>query len=247
MALTVGQASDKERSAALDHLLHKYHPALMAYARSQIGISQESAEDLVQGFILEKVLQQNLLAHADRKKGRFRNFLLQVFSNYVRSQMRYEHAQKRNVSESRKHNVADDPNIVSCASGITREYNLAWARQIIAEAVERMRSECRTKNRGDLWEIFQNRVLRPILEEEDPLSYKALVGKYQFGSPTQAFNALLTAKRMFKRCIEAAVRDTVESDELVEREIRDLRSIFASDAEVAMGPNNAGERRSEVP
>ena len=55
----------------------------------------------------------------------------------------------------------------------------------------------------------------------------SLVAKHGFQSPIQAANALITAKRMFKRVLEEVARDTVETDAEVAEEIRELKRILS--------------------
>ena len=106
-------------------------------------------------------------------------------------------------------------------------YNLEWARHTLAEARARMRRECETKGRLDLWEIFDGRIVQPLLGAGNALPYEILVARYGFQSPMQAANALITAKRMFRRLLAEVVRDTVETDAQVEEEIRELKRILS--------------------
>jgi hypothetical protein len=90
-----------------------------------------------------------------------------------------------------------------------------------------MRRECEQKGRMDLWEIFDGRVVQPLLGAETTLPYETLVQRYRFESPLQASNALITAKRMFRRNLEEVVRDTVETEAEVDQEIRELKRILS--------------------
>ena len=62
----------KARQRALGDLLQRYLPALRAHLVFKKRIDQERAEDLVQGFVTNKVIEQGLIARADPGKGRFR-------------------------------------------------------------------------------------------------------------------------------------------------------------------------------
>src|SRR4051812_38640775 len=67
-----------EARAALDVLLRRYAPALRAHLLLDRRMSgdRSKAEDVLQGFVADKVLERNLIALADRERGRFRTFLL---------------------------------------------------------------------------------------------------------------------------------------------------------------------------
>jgi hypothetical protein len=64
------------RRQALDELLRRYCPALLAHLVRNKQMDVHSAEDLLQGFISDKILERDLLAQAGPGKGRFRSLLL---------------------------------------------------------------------------------------------------------------------------------------------------------------------------
>ena len=63
------------RREALGVLLRRYVPALRAHLVVQKRVPRDAAADLIQGFVCDKVVEQGLLAGADRCKGKFRSFL----------------------------------------------------------------------------------------------------------------------------------------------------------------------------
>ena len=73
---------------ALDELLGLYLPALKRFSVTSLHLPPDRAEDMVQGFVADKVIEQKLLRQADRSKGKFRSFLLRCFTNYVNSKQR---------------------------------------------------------------------------------------------------------------------------------------------------------------
>ncbi|WP_193213099.1 RNA polymerase sigma factor [Luteolibacter marinus] len=92
----VGEAArtgDAGAKQALGSLFVTYWKPLYRYARRQ-GKSPEDAEDLVQGFF-EHLLEGDGLRKVDRDRGRFRAFMLGSLKNYVASEWRREHRQKR--------------------------------------------------------------------------------------------------------------------------------------------------------
>src|SRR3954452_18501690 len=83
-------ANDDARRRALATLLARYLPALRSYLRAKHRVDPDRADDLVQGFLTDKVLEQDLIRQADRGRGRFRTFLLTALDNYVTSHVRRE-------------------------------------------------------------------------------------------------------------------------------------------------------------
>ena len=82
-----------EARRALDDLFRIYWKPLYRYVR-RTGKSPEDAEDLVQGFF-GLLVSGDGLRLADRERGRFRAFLLVAMKNFVASEWRREHRQKR--------------------------------------------------------------------------------------------------------------------------------------------------------
>src|SRR5947208_3626715 len=81
------------RDDALAKLLERYLPALRAHLTLEKRIRPpERADDLLQGFVADKIIEQRLLDHADEGRGKFRSFLLVTLNNYVISQHRGDNA-----------------------------------------------------------------------------------------------------------------------------------------------------------
>lgn len=216
-----GGKSDPSR-VALSELLRRYWPALRAHLVDYKRVPLDRAEDLLQGFVADKILQRGLLALADRRRGRFRTFLLTALDRYVVSQYRRDTAEKRGapvgLGDAGQLAVADATDPAS-----SRAWDEAWARQVIAEAISRMKSECEAAGRHDLWGIFEDRVVKPALEDRAPAPYGEVLDRYGFLSPSQAANALITARRRFVRILRSVVAEYVDGDEEVEAEIAELR------------------------
>lgn len=215
------------REKALDELLSLYYPVLRKFLVAGMGIAPDIAGDLLHGFVADKVLARNTLAQARQEKGRFRNFLFKTIKNYVIGELRKQQALKRAPADAPDSGSEELHRIPSGDIAQEDLYNLEWARHTLTEALARMRRDCEQKGRLDLWEIFDDRVVQPMLGSANALPYEALVQKYRFDSPTQAYNALMIAKRIFKRLLEEVVRDTVETDAQVEDEIRELKRILS--------------------
>src|SRR5205814_10710398 len=75
--------------------LTRYMPALRSYLVFRKRIDPHKADDLLQGFLLSKVIEQDLVASADRTRGKFPSFLVTALNRYMVSQSREETAQKR--------------------------------------------------------------------------------------------------------------------------------------------------------
>ena len=98
----VHEGSDEARMEALGELLQRYLPVLHWYLGRHPGLDAHRREDLVQGFVASKILEQSILERADRSRGRFRTFLLNAFQNYIRDEVRRASAARRPAAAPRR-------------------------------------------------------------------------------------------------------------------------------------------------
>lgn len=210
---------------ALAALLSRYRPALKAHLMFAKRFSPEHAEDLLHDFIADKVLRHSLLAGSDSGRGRFRTYLLTALDRYAVSAYRRDAAQKR-APEGGFVELEDFDVPVGSAEQSSAG-DVEWARQVIAEALQRAQIECEATGRANSWSMFEARVVGPLLHGEPPPIYEKLVEQLGFQSPLQASNALTTAKRIFSRTLREVVAEYVESEEAVETELHELRAILS--------------------
>ncbi len=222
-----GEASDGERQA-LNRLLIRYLPALKSHLVSCMKIAPDAAEDLLQGFMSDKVLERNLFAKADRARGKFRTFLLQALRHYAISAIRRERAKKRTPDRAFSLDAEEAWEPASAEGDASAAFDVAWAREVLTAALERMKCECAASGRSDMWGVFEARVLAPALGDTPAMSYEELVTRFQFQSPVQAANVLVTAKRAFLRALRSVVKEYIRDAGLVDAEIRELKGILSS-------------------
>jgi DNA-directed RNA polymerase specialized sigma24 family protein len=234
-----GTAAEPEaRRQALAVLLTRYLPALRSYLRLVRQIPSADADDLLQAFITDQFLQRDLLARADRSRGRFRTLLLTCLNNFVATRARTAAARTADLlaepplADGR---VPEPPLAVECA----------WARALVHEVLEAMREECARTGRPDIWAVFEGRVLAEIFADGTCVSYKELAARLHLGSPGQAANLLVTAKRMYARLLRAAVSEYELEPEDVDAEIADLRRILQSRGDAVEEPSRDGVARRE--
>jgi len=226
----VARAGDRNRETwtnALEAITLLYRPVLVWHLVSRLRIPPDRAEDLVQTFLLEKLLAQNVLRQASPTKGRFRSFILKVFSNFAMSQLREQQALKRRPSSPDAERLDDLPDLPSGEPPLADSFDALWARQVLARTMERIREECQPKDRQVLWDVLEARILGPILGDTPLMPYDELVAKFGLRSPSEASNLLITAKRMFARVLREVVRETVSDEEEVEAEIMELKRILS--------------------
>lgn len=224
----VARASDGSRESqevALEQLLRRYLPALRAHVVRVLRVPADDVDDLVQGFICDRIVAEGLIAGADQNRGKFRTYLLTALDRHVARVRRYDRAAKR--SPSAPSNSLDDDSVIEPTAGPipSETFDIAWAKQVVAQAIEQMRKEC-SSGRPDIWGVFQARVLSPMLEGTEPTPYPQLVESLRLVSADVAANLTVTGKRMFARHLRAIVGQYA-SDAEIEQEIAELRQILA--------------------
>ena len=222
-----GKSQTVRSLTALNELLRQYCPALKTHLTRHLKVPPERADDLIQSFVTEKILVKDLLKRVHRGKGRFRSFLLKSFSNFLVSEIRKDKAQKRAPHSAANVSLSEYEDYVAVTPETDVGLNKAWAQQVIAQALDRMRSTCESKGRLDIWGVFEGRILDPILSNSEPVSYEDLAERFGFAAPLQAANALTTAKRSFKQALDRTVADTVADDTHIEAEVADLMTILS--------------------
>lgn len=222
-----GQPESPLKRVALGTVLAVYLPVLRTHLVSQFRVNEDQANDWLQSFVLEKVLEKNLIAEADSRRGRFRSFLLRALNNFVIGQLRKNQAGKRcPVGESIQLDDVGDEDLAEVSSRGNDSFDLSWARNVLAQALERMQRQCAGDERAPIWRVFEARILGPLLEESEPVPYEALVAELQLDSVTQATNYLVTAKRMFNRVLREVIAEYSADPQEIEAEIRDLKAIL---------------------
>ena len=142
--LHAGRNDSPQASQALNELCRVYWYPLYAYVRRQ-GFDVHTAQDLTQEFFA-KLLEKNYLSIADRKRGRFRWFLLTAFKCFLANEWDRARAQKRGggakplsldemtAEERYRHEPAD-------TMSADQIYDRRWALDLLDRAREKLRPD----------------------------------------------------------------------------------------------------------
>ena len=207
------------RRESLDTLLQRYRAPLKAHLVVRKRLSSDAADDVIQGFIVSKILESGLIESADRQKGRFRSLLLTALDRYLIDQ----HRKKMEPTQALDAGI---PEPTASDAAEEEAFNVAWARQVIDLALERMKTECDNSKRPDIWGVFSLRVIEPSLSGTPAASYEDVTSRFGFKSAAQASNVLMTGKRMFRRAMEAVVAEYADSDADIREEVQALQKLL---------------------
>src|ERR1051325_1850781 len=210
-------------------VVHQYWHALRIYLAcllSRFPNYREEADDLLQDFMVKKILQPGWMELADPGKGRFRDFLKSSLRHFVTGEVRKREAEKRGgrqqaltLDELEQELPGPEPS--------SDTFDFAWLQMLLTETLEQMEKSCAASDCTHIWKIFQARLLRPALEGIEPMPYDEVIAQFGFKSPAQATNALATAKRTFARHLRAVIAEYETGDSAVRAELDSLRLLLA--------------------
>jgi DNA-directed RNA polymerase specialized sigma24 family protein len=223
----VKQGQDRDR-VLIGVLLERYWKPVYCYLRSK-GYKNDQAKDLTQGFLHEVVLNRNLVERADTSKGRFRSLLLHALNQYVVDEHRKQTAQKRIPKDKLvPWDVPDTPELADMAyKGDSEEsFHYAWKAELLEQVLSEVKSHYVKRGMATHWCVFRDRVLEPIMEDREVSSLGQICARYDIDDEAAASNMLKTVKRHFKTVLHKHVRQTVNSGEAVEAELRDIFKFF---------------------
>jgi DNA-directed RNA polymerase specialized sigma24 family protein len=204
--------------ALLAELLEKYRLALWSYLVHTKRLSETEADDVLQEFLTARILEGNLLSLADRTRGKFRGLLLTALERFLIDHWRKQASRK--AAPDRAGGLDVEFDLAAPNQDVDAAFETGWAFSVFAEAMARLEKECRTSDRGDLWETFQARAGR-IIQGLEPLPYAALVP--QCGrDEKQVANLWGTAQVKFQRILKQVLVDFGAED--ADLELGDLKS-----------------------
>ena len=220
----LGQAAAAE-GTGLDRLIRLYWGPLRIYLVATFPGLKNEADLLLQDFAEDKLLKEGWLRRADQSRGRFRDFLKTSLRNFVLDRLNRAEAKNPPMAIEELEQELRQPEAPS------EEFDLAWARTVLAETLRRMEADC--KNPGEdqprrsyIWEMFRIRLLEPIFNDAAQPSYDELIEQFGLKSPTDASNTLLSAKRIFKAHLSKVIREYAGQDAATATEIRALEDFL---------------------
>ena len=222
---------DIRRNTIIDTLLRRYWKPVYCYIRRK-GYNNEQAKDLTQGFFHDIVINSNLIRQADQTKGRFRTFLLTALDHYLIDEHRREKAKKYAPHGGFVALERDD------LSGLTVDhssmtpvqvFNYVWATEMIDHVISQVKRECYNTSKETHWNVFQAKILIPIINNQSSPSLKELCERYGIEDEAKASNMIITIKRCFRRTLLDHLRRYVRMDSEIEEEMNELFRIISTD------------------
>ncbi len=224
VVIQAGANDSPQAAEALASLCQAYWYPLYAYVRRQ-GHSMEDAQDLTQEFFA-RLLELNQLRSADRKRGRFRTFLLTSLKNFLINEWKRANREKRGggqkilsldekMAESR---FTAEPVVDQPPDAL---YDHGWAAVLLDRALVALRSEFAQSGKRDLFD----RLKVFVWGEKNALSYAAMAE--QLGMTEGAVKvAVYRLRQRYGELLRSEVAQTVTTPVEVEEELRYLVSVI---------------------
>lgn len=220
-------AGGSDKSAALNELVQLYWYPLYAFCRRQ-GHSDHDAMDLTQGF-LTSLIESESIARVEQSRGRFRNFLLVSFKNYLKKQHRHSQAQCRGGNgiqisiDSLQFSARYCDEVWDPTESPERIYDRQCVSAMLETVTQKLAETYRRVGKQDLFEAISPQMLTP----NEAVSRSELSVK--LGLTPAAINMALHRMRLkFAQLLRHEISGSIGQGESVEEELSDLLRVFAS-------------------
>ncbi len=220
MIFTARDGGAVEANAALGALCEAYWYPLYAFVRKK-GYNPEISKDLVQGF-LTRLLEKRDLATVDRRKGKFRSFLMASCAHYLANQRDHERAKKRGgdrISISIDGKSAEGRYRNEPAHHLTAErlFEKQWALTLLNRVMERLEQE-----QTQAGKARQFKSLKPALSGGAGRLPFAAIATDLGVSEDSARASAHRLRRRYRDLLREEIARTVDGPESVEEEIASL-------------------------
>jgi DNA-directed RNA polymerase specialized sigma24 family protein len=212
---------DPARSAeAKATLCQVYWYPLYAFVRHQ-GYTSEDAADLTQAFF-EHILEHNLLAKVDRRKGKFRSFLLASLRHFLANARVRAQAQRRGGGRScasldvaaAERRYALEP---ADRNSPDKIFERNWALALMEHVLRQLRTEQETAGKSLLFQGLQD----SLMGDPDAPAYARL--SLQLGMSEEALKKTVSRLRQrYRELLHREIAHTVSDSAEVEEEIHHL-------------------------
>ena len=227
MVLEAAQSEPAKAQESLTRLCQTYWYPLYAFVRRQ-GHGPHDAQDLTQEFFA-RLLRSHYLAAADRRRGKFRSFLLASMKHFLMHEWEKGRAQKRGGGQPFVSLDADDGEArygQEAADHLTadRFYDRRWALTLLEQVIEQLRRDYERAGKANL---FQE--LKPALTGEGCLAPYAELAQRLGMSEGAVKVAVHRLRQRYGELLRRALADTVTSPEEVEEELRYLFEVLGAE------------------
>lgn len=225
LVLNAGREDSPVADQALAELCQLYWYPLYAHVR-RFGHAPEVAQDLTQEFFA-RLLEKNYLATADRRRGRFRAFLLTAFKCFLANEWDRSRAQKRGGGQepvwldalAAEERYRYEPVDTLTADQV---YERRWALDLLGRVQRRLGAEYEAAGKGTRFAAIEQ-----FLPGAEPMESQAAVGARLDLNENAVKQEVHRMKKRFVELLREEVRQTVVQSDEVDAELRHLVDVVA--------------------
>ncbi len=215
MVLAAGRGDDRDAQAALSQLCESYWYPLYAYVRRRVK-NVDNAQDLTQSFFTH-LLEQGVVARADRSRGRFRAFLLTSLKNFLANEWQKEQTQKRGgqrLTLSLDFDAGESKFRLEPAHELTPEklFERQWVMTLLDCVLERLRAELVAAGKREHFDHLK----AGLVSDSEPADYKQAaeaLGMTLAAAKQAAYRLRKRYRQLFREEVSRTVADEKEVDE----------------------------------
>ena len=225
VVLEAGRSDSPQAAAALETLCRAYWYPLYSFVRRQVRDPQ-TAQDLTQEFFA-RLLAKDSLAGVDRRKGRFRSFLLAALKHFLADEWDRWRRLKRGGGQpllSLDETTAEGRYRLEPAHDLTpeRQYDRRYALTVLDRVLARLEEEFAAAGKRPLFEALQG----SLVGDENVAPYTE-TGKRLHMSEAAVKVAAHRLRQRYRELLRAEIADTVASPAEIEDELRQLLAALA--------------------
>lgn len=211
-----GDAASRQRCLAM--LAERYYEPVRAFFLQVFQALQPGdIDDLTHDFFV-RFLEKSFLDLLDRERGRFRGFLMTAARNFARDENDKRLRRKNLNTRYGEEKIADTAS--HTATSAEDDFNRAWARGLVRDAVEVFRLECQDKGKSHYYEVFKQQALEQAGSYGETAASLGLTEK-------AVTNYLYRSKQRIREILEAMVRESVLDPDDTADEMATLRGYLS--------------------
>lgn len=210
----------------LAYVVRRYWKPIRRFLSDRLG-SFEEAEDATQELFV-KFLERELLATADRSRGRFRSYLFTVVRRFLIDRLRAAGAASRGGAAADLPLDARTADAVEAGPGPEQAFDREWFYSLLNRARRSVRARLEQDGRSEVYRAFH---LYYFGDDSADRWTQPHIARRLGITATQVNNHVHRARELLRREVRAAVCDYVGSEAELEAELADFgRHLGAAEA-----------------
>ena len=122
--------------------------------------------------------------------------------------------------------VSSVPAIISDSTP-EQSFHYAWISDLLDRVLFEVKNEFFSNNKKIHWQVFDDKILKPIITSSNSPSLKDMSAKYGIDGDKRVSNMIITVKRRLRKSLERCLRQFAHSDSQVEQEILEMLEVFS--------------------